>query len=442
MKKAFVLTGNFLANYLHLLSVIITCFLWQPIMAQDSSYSNYLQQHHEKISIDGNNKFDIFDEAFYQNQVFLVSESHGYYKPHEVDLELFKQINKVNGVHHYLAEIDFSQAYYLNKYLTTGNEDLLKAIYQYWYNTKAQWGCKAGFEKWKKMFAYNQTLSADKKIIILGLDEAQDLNMNVRLLNGLLNAAGYKSGSDKKLDSIRLFGNINLDKDSARRAFTRYARKLDTIIGNSIHKYKKIFTSSFFSFSYIIHNIASKMGREAKIFENFNTLYTQYKLADEKFYGFWGRFHAMQDSINHDMPFAGMLRNSTLPLKNKIVSIPVFCTESSSMIPTGFLPPIAQQKGTVYSKVNMVNDDSYIYQVKGIKALKNLADNSTISIFKLTGAASPYFNGLNLVESTSGMDKNFEWNGNKNTATTNYFQYAIVVRNSDWAIPYGDNKAD
>ena len=34
------------------------------------------------------------------------------------------------------------------------------------------------------------------------------------------------------------------------------------------------------------------------------------------------------------------------------------------------------------------------------------------------------------------------WSGNKLAATTDYFQYVIVVRNSDWAVPYGDNKAN
>jgi hypothetical protein len=49
-------------------------------------------------------------------------------------------INKKNGVRYYIAEVDFSQAHYLNKYLSTGNEEFLKAIYQHWYNQKAQWG--------------------------------------------------------------------------------------------------------------------------------------------------------------------------------------------------------------------------------------------------------------------------------------------------------------
>ena len=288
---------------------------------------------------------------------------------------------------------------------------------------------------------YYKTISAEKKITVLGLDEAQDLNMNVQLLNEILKKAGYKKGKDVQLDSLSIFAAINLSADSARRIFIRYTRRLDTAI--TLHKatYKKLLKENYFSFQFIIHNTASKKGREVKIFENFNTYYNQYQLINEKFYGFWGRFHAMQDSVNSAIPFAGMLKNSQLPLKNSIVSIPVFCIESASMLPTAYLPPMAQQKGTVYSNSPMVNDDSFVYQVKGIATFKNLVKQNTIGIFKLNGKNSPYFKGLNLLESSSGMDKTFEWKGNKTGATTDYFQYAIIARNSIWAVPYGDNKA-
>jgi hypothetical protein len=441
MKKAISLSSNFLANQFHLLCIIISSFICHPAMAQDSSRIAYLQQHKETISTGGSNSFVIFDEAFYSHQVFLVSESHGYYKPHEVDFELFKQINKKTGVRYYLAEMDFSQAHCLNQYLNTGNEDFLKSIYQYWYSREMQWGCKAGFEKWQKMYAYNKTLPAGKKITVLGLDETQDMNMNVQLLNELVKKAGCKKGKDTYTDSLALFANINLTDDSSRRQFIRFTRRMDSAMNGNAAAYKKILKANYFDVQYIIRNTASKKGREIKIFENFSTYLNRYQMADEKMYGFWGRFHAMQDSVNGSMPFAGMLKKSNLSLKNKIVSIPVFCLESASMIPTKFLPPMVQEKGTVYSKSAMVNDDSFVYQVAGIAAFKSLAEKNGTCIFKLDAAGSPYFKGLDLLESKSGMDKSFEWSGNKNSATTSYFQYAVIVSNSDWAVPYGDNVA-
>jgi hypothetical protein len=174
---------------------------------------------------------------------------------------------------------------------------------------------------------------------------------------------------------------------------------------------------------------------------NFNVFYKQYNLSNKKMYGFWGRFHGMQDSINGGLSFSAMLKKSNLPLYNKIISIPVFCVESASMLPTQFLPPMAQQKGTIFSKAEMVNDDSFVYKVEGIKTFRKFVGKNENVIFKLDAAASPYNKGLNLVESSSQFDKTFNWQGNKAAATTNYFQYAIFVRNSDWAAPYGDNTA-
>jgi hypothetical protein len=438
MKKVIAASSNFLANYLHLIVIIISIFYCQPVAAQDSTYTNYLQQNHEKITIGGNNSFAIFDEAFYSNQLFLLTESHGYAKPHELDAELFKQINKKTGLRYYLAEIDFSQAYYLNKYLNTGNEDFLKAIYQHWFDERAQWGCKAGFEKWKTLYRYNTTLAKGKKIIVLGLDEAQDLNMNQKLLTQILADVKYKNGSNLMIDSLTGFAKMDKAKDSTK-SFKKFIKRLAADILKNEAVYRKIFKNTYFDFNFITKNIADKKNREEKIFYNFNVFYKQYNLSNEKMYGFWGRFHGMQDSINGGLSFSAMLKKSSLPLHDKIISIPVFCLESASMLPTQFLPPMAQQKGTIFSKADMVNDDSFVYTVEGIKTFKKFAGKNENVIFKLNATASPYNKGLNLVESASQFDKTFNWQGNKAAATTNYFQYAIVVRNSEWAAPYGDN---
>jgi len=439
MKKLMSITTSFLANQLHILLIVTASFLSQPTIAQDSTYSNYLAKNNEKITLGATNEFAIFDDAFYNNQLFLVTESHGYYKPNQLDAELFKQMNKKNGVRYYLAEIDFSQAFYINKYLNTGNESFLKAIYQHWYNEHAQWACKAGFEKWKSLYSYNLTLAKSKKIIVLGLDEAQDLNMNVKLLTEIATEIKYKAGN-KMVDSLLLFSNLNLDNDSTR-SFIKFARRLVTDVAANESSYKKIFKNKYFDFQFIVKNIASKKGRENKIFENFNTFYQEYKLADKKMYGFWGRFHAMQDSINGGLSFAAMLKKSRLPLADKIISIPIFCVESTSMIPSQFLPEMAREKGTVYSNASMVNDDSFIYMVDGIKTFRKFVGKNENVLFKLNGVSSPYNKGLYLVESNSKFDKTFNWQGNKKAATTNYFQYAIVLSNSEWAVPYGDNKA-
>jgi hypothetical protein len=445
MKKLITQTSNFVANQLHIIIAIIAfmaiCFLTQTAKAQDSTFTNYLAKNNEKITIGGTNKFVIFDDAFYKNQVFFVSESHGYAKPHQLDAELFMQINKKNGVRYYIAEIDYSQAFYLNKYLNTGNEDFLKAIYQHWYNDQAQWGNKTGFEKWKTLYKYNQTLAKDKKIMVIGLDEAQDLNMNEKLLAEIISEAKYKNGSNIMLDSLLSFGVKDLSKDSTK-SYKKFVRRFVTDVTANEMAYKKIFKNKFFDFQFITNNIASKKGREEKIFYNFNIFYNEYKLTNEKMYGFWGRFHAMQDSINGGMSFSAMLKKSNLPLAKKIISIPVYCIESASMLPTQFLPPMAQQKGTIYSKSDMVNDDSFVYKVEGIKPVAKFVGKDENVIFKLIGNESPYNKGLQLVESSSKFDKTFNWSGNKLAATTDYFQYLIVVRNSDWAVPYGDNKAN
>jgi hypothetical protein len=89
MKKIITQTSNFVANQLHIIIAIIAfiviCLLTQTAKAQDSTFNDHLAKNNEKINIGGSNQFAIFDQAFYNNQVFFVSESHGYAKPHQLD---------------------------------------------------------------------------------------------------------------------------------------------------------------------------------------------------------------------------------------------------------------------------------------------------------------------------------------------------------------------
>ncbi len=438
MKKTITIPESLVNAILYALIAILSQCYSGTASAQDSSYVNYLSKNHEKINLNGSNKFDLFDTAFYNNQLFLLTESHGYAKPHNIDAELFMQLNKKTGLRYYIAEVDFAQAYYINQYLSTGNETLLRSIYQNWFEARAQWGCTAGFEKWKKLYQYNLTLAKNKRIIVLGLDEAQDLDMNEKMIVELLGKAKYKTGTNVMMDSLGKFAMVNIAKDTTR-LFQKFAKRLVADMEKNEKAYKKLLKDQFFPIDFTLENIAVRKNREERIFYNFNLFYNTYNLSKEKIYGFWGRFHGMQDSINGGMSFSGMLKNSNLALKNKIISIPVFCVESASMLPTAFLPPMAQQKGTIFTKSDMVNDDSFVYTVSGIKDLRKYVGKNENVLFKLNGTSSPYNKGLKLVESTSQFDPSFNWKGNKSAATTEYFQYAFVVSNSDWAGPFGDN---
>jgi hypothetical protein len=435
MKQLLNTVTQFLRNQLHLLMFMLVNLLVVNATAQDVTKETYLKANSEIINIEGTSPFSLFDKAFYDNQIFITSESHGYAKPHEVDFELFKQINKKTGARYYIAEIDNVQADKINQYLLTGNEDLLTEIYTYWYNDKAQWGCKAGFKKWQKMYAFNKTLAANKKIIVLGLDNLQDKEMTVVYLQKILIDSKYKKGTNVYMDSIQSMSYSNLNKDTTRKFVQFFRRAVSTL---NLSDAKKILNKNYYAFNYTINNIASKKDRETKILDNFLSQIEAYKITKEKFYGFWGRFHAMQDSINGDLSFSARIKSKGF----KVASIPVFCIESASMLPTDYLPAMVAQKGTIFSKVDMVNDDSFIYKVAGIGSFKNVTIANTITLFKLNTANSPYITGLDLVNSKSDFDATFNWNGAKNSNTTNYMQYAVLVRGSAWADPYGDNKSN
>ncbi|WP_216690549.1 hypothetical protein [Hymenobacter siberiensis] len=76
--------------------------------------------------------FQLFDETFYDNQLFLLGEAHGVQRPQELDFALLKHLNQRAGVRTYVAEVDCAKAYYLNEYLRTGDAATLDLVFRSW----------------------------------------------------------------------------------------------------------------------------------------------------------------------------------------------------------------------------------------------------------------------------------------------------------------------
>jgi hypothetical protein len=125
--KAFL--KRFLIILLSLTGLVLLAFGVYVLISQGTesdSHQAYLKKNMEQIALDSSPTFQIFDQEFYQNQVILLGETHGYQVPQELDFVILKHLNARAGVRNYLAEVDYCQAWFLNKYLRTGNENFLK----------------------------------------------------------------------------------------------------------------------------------------------------------------------------------------------------------------------------------------------------------------------------------------------------------------------------
>jgi hypothetical protein len=63
-----------------------------PVLAQPLTTANYLQQNHRRFLPADSTSYALYDSAFYQNDVFLLGETHGYALPQTLDLALLKHL--------------------------------------------------------------------------------------------------------------------------------------------------------------------------------------------------------------------------------------------------------------------------------------------------------------------------------------------------------------
>lgn len=151
------------------------------IGGKDSEFTDYLKNNHTPM----NDKMDsqLFDDNFYNSQVILLGEIHGYADNQKLDLDLLKFLNQKSGVKYYIAEIDSSNSHKLNLFLhgNTKDQNLLKEVVLAVKKRIPQQSSKELMEKWNAVYDYNQTLKDSLKISVIGIDT--DFNNNSRKIS-------------------------------------------------------------------------------------------------------------------------------------------------------------------------------------------------------------------------------------------------------------------
>ncbi len=356
------------------------------------------------------------------SQIILLGEMHGYKEPQKIDFALLKYLNKTKGFRYYLAELDYFETYYFNKFLEKGNDSLLMIVFSVWDEQISQWANKDFLGKIKQIRELNQSLPDDKKIQFLGVDQIQSSIILKSYMIELLKEVSYKEGTNPVLDTLLYlarFPNKNLKQIKA------FAPILQSDFNNNSVFYKNLFVERYFDFAYMIKNLLVKsVNRDSIINENFKLLMNQNHLENEKFYGLWGYYHINQNEINGEMPLAQLLKNTYT-----VSSIAIVTSKSENMCPSTSLPRFIRVEGKKFGSTKAVNNDGFLFSTKGINNLKKVSQSNTSTLFKLNGLNSPYNKGLLLCK-TKGKFGGGIIPTNKKASTIDYFQYIILVRDS------------
>lgn len=254
----------------------------------DEILKKYIGENYAIISSEKEARLDlsIMDSDLEANKIFLIGENHGVKANVDLKMKFLKYFKEKTNFKYYICELPFSMTYFLNKYLKTGDHNILMDIYEPIKGTDA-WN-KDEYNFWIDLYKYNGKFSEDDRIVPIGIDiEHQPKNAFKFMEYSLEN--GYYS-------KFR-FVNKNL------------LNMLDVYQGNNFNGI-----------------------RDEKIYENFLKISSH--LPKGKYFGQMGLSHVFQRPFPYVNWFASSLNKNASTFKGKVLSIAYAYEDCKYLYPT------------------------------------------------------------------------------------------------------------
>jgi hypothetical protein len=125
------------------------------------------------------------------------------------------------------------------------------------------------------------------------------------------------------------------------------------------------------------------------------------------------------------------------PFKNKIVSLNIYALDSENMMP-GRQVPAAIGKGKPYFNTSWGNSNGPLVFVNGIRDLKAVTRENSITIFRLDAKNSPYPGSPKLAQVKVLIPGQSITPDNETGTVAPAFQYVVLIRNSKALEPLGE----
>ncbi len=383
----------------------------------------YLKENYSAIDLEDESEFKdlaIMDSDIEGKEIFFTAELHGTMANEQLNMKFLKYFKEKADFKYYLCELSYSDAYFINKYLDTGDIKILEEIYKPLKGTFA-WN-KDGYNHWKKLYEYNNTLPKESRIEVIGVDiEHQPINA-YRFLVDILPEKKAPEEIEAVIDKIKSTFN---DLDKFDETFAQCSKELQNDIKEKESIYKEYFGEKFTSFNLVNLNVLNQIEaykhkddhvdwdntRDKMIYENFQTL--QKELPKGKYYGQWGLNHTFQSKEKDKMWFAAYLNSDDSIFKDKILTV-IYNYDNCEKMDISENGRYAPHKfAVVYPQIKETND---------------LLEGN-LNIYKLTGENTPFsetpmFNSIDGKELEASM--------------LDFFQYIVCVRDSKATEPLND----
>ncbi|PVX49813.1 hypothetical protein C7377_1446 [Balneicella halophila] len=360
---------------------------------------------------------------------------HGSAKTYDAELSLVSSLVEKNLLDYYIIETNYSQAYYFQEYLKTGNEKLLKELTLSFQTIVSQEGTIETFNHWKNIRELNLKYP-NKSIKVIGCDVVNEYRFPIKHILHL-------TKDDNSWNERENLKKVNLQVDLD---FGIWNKEINSIVKSFVQdylsnkeKYKELITD-IDDFDHIIGNInynfKEKREREKIIFANYMYLHKKLNLSDKKQFAKYGYFHIQKEREGNYPSFFTRLIENNVYERNNVITIMGYLTKSKVLWDKKY-----DEDGNYRSyttKAGYGISDYWKEYFKGIKNLKK-ASLSDLTLFKLNQKNSPYSHETDLVEIKMFL-KDHNTRKLKGKNTLQFIDYAILIRESKEQVPIEEMK--
>lgn len=369
-----------------------------------NNFIPYLQSNIESSTNPEDMTFQLMYDDLQKSKLILVGEIHGFQDATKFDPVFFSFLRKEFQVKHFLVEMDFAQAHYLNIYNQTGDEKLLDEILNNWVVNigRESLDYKDKFKKLRQIYLH------EGEFTYYGNNNISDIELVKRFSNEVLNQSfNYES---EESDSIQLI--------EIQEKFIQ----------------SQVPANHFWLADYVLKNVEYSIKgkyREEILTENLIALYDRYNLSNEKVFGSYGLGHTVL------APFEGGYKSMATrfaeirtDFKDAILSTNFVFLDSKMSVHSNGLPSFMQDEGD-YTNLSVSYDNIFTSYLIGIDDLRRVTEDESFNLIKLNRKDSPYRHSKRLSTMFKILPFGQILNAAENNVTTDYYDYLILVRNSD-----------
>lgn len=402
-------------------NVIISDSESQEEIKPIESLTSYLNNYSSIVNVSRYNDFEdlgLLESSLGDKKIFLTGEMHGIKLNTVLRMKFLRYFKLKTNFKYYLSEISPSMAYFINKFLITGDEEILKDLYANLEHT-FEW-TQENYNHWIDLYDYNNTLNKKDEIVVIGIDIEFQPQTTFKCLNDILSNKTPNTEIESIASEIRKTNknfsnysykelyNTSLD---IKQSLEENERLYEELLGDE-YKIFKLVNQNFINSTDIAdqreNSINWNNSRDKMIYANFVEIDSD--LEDASYFGQWGLDHVYQSKISGITYFATHLNSNKSKYKNQVLSIAYNYQDCEVL---------SINKDGTYS------DRKTVYKFPFITS-SELTIEDEVTLYKLNSVDSPLSNLLMRDIRTFITTEN---------NVTEFIQYMVIIKGSASSTP-------